>query len=77
MDGPQAWLDIIGTGGGVGSLVLLVWLLLTKKLVPGWYAERLEQRNDHLEMLLERGLKVADRVTYLAERDKLGRGAGD
>ena len=52
-------LNILDQGGAYVVILVVVWALLTKKLVPGWAYRDLEARSDRYEQLALRGTQIA------------------
>lgn len=65
--GQLDWTNAVQTGGVVGLLLLVVFCLLTKRIVPGWTYEAMERDRDYYRELANKGTEIADRQMNLAE----------
>lgn len=68
------WTNAVQTGGTVGLLILVVFCLLTRRIVPGWTYDAMEKERDYYRDLANRGTDIAARQMNVAEvlTDRLG-----
>lgn len=59
--------NIVLQGGAAGVLFLVLTLMMTGKLVPGWIYQELAKRCDKLEQVSESTLALAGRMTAVME----------
>ena len=64
---PQTWIDFVSSGGVIGIFVLLCWLVLKRKLVPGWTYDAMEADRDYYRDLAHKGTDLATRQMDIAE----------
>lgn len=83
---PDAWLELVKTGGALGALILVIWLLAKRKFVLGYMyeqerEEKIMWRDTALNLLKlgEQSAKVAEHAAGAAastashDREELAR----
>lgn len=62
-----SWLQYIQSGGVIGMFVVLMYALLTRKLVMGWTYDRMEAERDLYRNIAFRTNDLAERQVNTAE----------
>ncbi|MGH2714795.1 MAG: hypothetical protein ACRDM7_13100 [Thermoleophilaceae bacterium] len=63
----MGWADFALRGGAYGLLLIVFWMLVTKRLVFGWAYMELREDRDYWRRIALDGLRVGERAVQLVK----------